>query len=236
MAQSILTETISAALIRVDTPTICNAIEWVAGKRGFADFTRATMVASDPGAPPMLGFAHTAQIAAAEPPDAPPAEVKARRLAYFKAMTTGPQPAIAVIEDLDFPDCVGAWWGEVHSNVHQALGVRGAVTNGVVRDLGDLAPGFPILAGSVGPSHAHVHLRRIGGPVTVMGLEIAEGDLIHADRHGAVVIPPESLDALPVAIAALEASEALILGPAREPDFDLEKLRAAWDAFEASRI
>jgi len=44
-----------------------------------------------------------------------------------------------------------------------------------MRDLGGLPEGFPVIAGSVGPSHAFVHVREIGTPVTVFGLTVADG-------------------------------------------------------------
>lgn len=221
-------------LQQVDTPTVCNAIEVAQGQRGFNQFTRGTPCASAPQAV-MVGFARTASIAGREPPTEAPEVIKARRLEYFRSMAAGPRPAIAVIEDLDYPDCVSAWWGEVHTTVHKGLGLNGALTNGVMRDLRDLPDGFPVVAGSVGPSHAFVHVREIGQPVTVMGLEVAQGDLVHADCHGALVIPPEVVPRLETAIQTLLDSEQLILGPASAPDFNLEKLEVAWRAFEAAR-
>jgi regulator of RNase E activity RraA len=150
-------------------------------------------------------------------------------------MAAGPRPAIAVVEDEDHPDCIAAWWGEVHSAVHKGLGMAGALTNGVMRDLGDLEPGFPVIAGSIGPSHGFVHVREIGTPVDILGLGINEGDLVHADRHGAVVVPPALIPILNSAIETLLASEQLILGPAREDGFDIVKLETAWAAFEKAR-
>jgi regulator of RNase E activity RraA len=127
------------------------------------------------------------------------------------------KPSLAVVEDLDFPDCIGACWGEVNTTIHKALGMSGALTNGVVRDLGDLPSGFPVLAGSVGPSHGFVHVRELGTPVTIFGLRIAQGDLVHADRHGALVIPLDVVDGFAIAVAKLLETEKLILEPARQP-------------------
>ena len=95
-------------LQQVDTPTVCNAIEVAQGKRGFDQFTRGTMQASDPQAPAMVGYARTAKVSALRPSDDPVVVVKARRMAYYKHMAEGTRPSIAVIEDVDFPDCVGA--------------------------------------------------------------------------------------------------------------------------------
>jgi regulator of RNase E activity RraA len=219
----------------VDTPTVLNAIEVVQGKRGFQGFTRGTMIASDPTAPAMVGYAATAQIAGLAPPEAPTVTIRARRMAYYKAMYDAPKPSIAVVEDVDYPNAVASYWGEVNATVHKAFGMSGALTNGVVRDLGDLPSGFPILAGSVGPSHGFAHVRSIGQPVRVMGLEVHQGDLVHADRHGAVVVPPEVIPHLVAAIRKLQETERLVLDPARKPGFDFAAFEAAWSAFEKAR-
>jgi len=222
-------------LRQVDTPTVCNAIEVAQGRRGFAAYTRGTMLASDPQAPAMVGFARTAKIAALEPPTEPPDVIRARRMDYYRHMAAGPRPAIAVVEDIDFPNCVGAYWGEINTSVHKGFGLSGALTNGVMRDLGDLPQGFGVIAGSIGPSHAFVHVREIATPVSVFGLTVQDGDLVHADRHGALVIPPEVLETLVNAVERLLETEKLVLEPARRPGFDFDAFEAAWAAFERAR-
>ncbi|NUB43702.1 RraA family protein [Fertoebacter nigrum] len=219
----------------VDTPTVCNAIEVVQGKRGFAAFTRGTMLCSAPDAPAVVGYSVTATIAALHPAEEPPAVIRARRMAYYRAMADATKPAVAVIEDLDYPHAIGAYWGEVNTTIHKGFGLSGALTNGVMRDLGDMAPGFPVIAGSVGPSHGFVHVRSLGQPVTIFGLTVAQGDLIHADRHGALVIPPEVVPHLAAAIDRMRATERLIIDPARAPGFDFAAFEVAWAAFEAAR-
>ena len=219
----------------VDTPTVCNAIEAAQGKRGFNNFTKATMVASAPEEKSVVGYALTAKIAATSAPEEPAESVKERRMSYYKYMAEGQQPSVAVIEDCDFPNCVGAFWGEINTTVHKGFGVSGVVTNGVVRDLGDLPTGFPVIAGSIGPSHAFVHVREFGKPVSVFGLAVEEGDLVHADRHGALVIPSLVIPSLQHAIEKLIATERLVLDPASKPDFDFEAFAKAWAEFEAAR-
>ncbi|MEO0637485.1 MAG: RraA family protein [Pseudomonadota bacterium] len=219
----------------VDTPTVCNAIEVVQGRRGFNCFTRGTMIHNTPGTPAMVGRARTARIAGLAPPQEDGQTIRDRRLDYFRAMARGPGPTVAVIEDVDYPNCIAGWWGEVHVAVHKGLGMKGAVTNGVMRDLDVMDEGFSVLAGSLGPSHGFVHVREIGTPVSVMGMQVAEDDLVHADRHGALVIPEDVVPELEGAIGTVIANEAIILGPAREPDFTIEKLEEAWAEFEAKR-
>ncbi len=219
----------------VDTPTVCNAIEVAEGRRGFNRFTRGTMLSSDPTSGAMVGFARTARISALAPPTEPADVIKARRMDYYRHMSEGPRPALAVVEDMDYPNAIGAYWGEINTTVHKGLGLSGALTNGVMRDLGDLPDGFPVVAGSVGPSHGFVHVREIDTPVRIFGLDIHPGELVHADRHGALVIPAAVMPDLAEAIRKLLDTEHLVLGPAREPGFTFEKFEAAWAAFERAR-
>lgn len=224
-----------AFLRKVDTPTVCNAIEVAQGARGFSRFTKGTMQHSRPGDPPIVGFARTAKIAGATPAKEDPAVIRARRLEYFRSMSEGPRPSVSIIEDIDFPECVAGWWGEIHVAVHKGLGLAGAVTNGVMRDLDAMDDGFPVLAGSIGPSHAFVHVLEIATPVNIFGLCVEQGELIHADRHGALVIPHDVVPEMGAAIKAVIANEAIVLGPAREPGFDIGKLEEVWAEFEARR-
>ena len=235
MSEPEISDSLWKLMREVDTPTVCNAIEVAQGKRGFSNYTHRTMLRSEVDAEPVVGFARTAKIAGLEPPTEAPDVIKARRLEYFRSMASGPRPAVAVIEDIDGDACVSAWWGGVHTTVHKGLGLAGAVTNGVMRDLGDMEPGFPVLAGHIGPSHAFVHVRELGTPVEVFGMTCAEGDLVHSDQHGALVVPAEVIPILEASIRKLIETEDIIIGPARQPGFDIDKLEEAWRAFEKSR-
>lgn len=222
-------------LKKVDTPTVCNAIEVVEGKRGFNQFTRGTMLSSAPDEGAIVGFARTAKISAIAPPAEPPEVIKARRMDYYRHMASGPRPAIAVVEDVDGAEAIGAYWGEINTSIHKGFGLNGALTNGVMRDLGDLPKGFPVIAGSIGPSHGFVHVKEIATEVTIFGLTIHDGDFVHADRHGALVVPAQHLDHLAAGIQKLLDTERIILDAAADSDFSFEKFEAAWAKFEASR-
>jgi len=104
-----------------------------------------------------------------------------------------------------------------------------------MRDLDVIDEDFPVLAGSIGVSHFHVRVEEIGTPVKVFGLDVVQGELIHADRHGAVVIPVEVIPKLKAGIDTVVSNEAIILSAAREADFDIEKLEQAWAEFEPVR-
>lgn len=235
MVDHLIPDNLLTLLQKVDTPTVCNAIEVAQGKRGFNRFTKGTMQHSRPGAPAMVGFARTAKIAGRLPSTEDHPVIRSRRMDYFRSMAAGLRPSVAVIEDTDFPDCVAGWWGEVHAAVHKGLGLAGAVTNGVMRDLDVMDESFPVLAGSVGVSHAHVHVLEIGTPVSVFGMTVSQGELIHADRHGALVIPSETLPNLKAAIDTVVANETLVISAARESGFDINELEQIWARFEAAR-
>ena len=228
-------EELLALLRSVDTPTVCNAIEVVEGKRGFDRFTRGTVLCSDPGAGAIVGRARTAKISAIAPPTEAADVIRARRMDYYRHMASGPRPALAVVEDVDGDAAIGAYWGEINTSVHKGFGLAGALTNGVMRDLGDLPDNFPVIAGSVGPSHGFVHVLEIATPVTVFGMEVADNEMVHADRHGALVIPDDYLGAVGGAIAKLLETEKIVLNAARAPGFDFASFEAAWAEFERQR-
>jgi regulator of RNase E activity RraA len=211
-----------------DTPTICNALEIVEPTRRLTGFTTKPLVCPFPDLPPMLGYAKTATIRSTHANELDPAKARAQRLAYYEYAASTPRPGIIVIQDLDGADVgFGAFWGEVQSTVHKALGCAGVVTDGCIRDIPQWAPGLPVLAGSIAPSHAHVHLANFGSAVRVAGMLVHSGDLIHADRHGAVVIPAATAGKIPAACDLLTRKEAVILDMARAPGFDIGKLRDA---------
>jgi regulator of RNase E activity RraA len=72
-----------------------------------------------------------------------------------------------------------------------------------------------MLAGSIVPSHAYVHVVDYGIDVTVAGMAVKSGNLIHADRHGAIVVPVDKIDAMKQAAEGLAAREAKIIAAAK---------------------
>ena len=154
-ASAPLPASVLEALARYDTPTICNAMEIVAPERRLIGYTTKPLVCPFPDLPPMVGYARTVTIRSVLKSGLPAEEASKRRIDYYEYMGTGHGPRITVIQDIDGPDVgYGAFWGEVQSNVHKALGCLGVITDGSIRDIPQWAPGFQALAGSVGPSHA----------------------------------------------------------------------------------
>jgi len=206
-----------------DTPTICNALDVAAPERRLKGFTSRPLISVGIQGS-ICAYVKTAKIQAKSKP-----ELKSKNLRneYYKYISEAPKPSVVVIEDLDDPAGFGAFWGEVNSAIHQGLGVKGLVTNGVIRDLDQWANGFSTLAGSLGPSHAYIQIIEFGSEVDVHGMEAKDKDIIHFDKHGAVIIPNNVVTSLPDIIEKQTTREAVILDSARSPDFSIDKLMSA---------
>jgi regulator of RNase E activity RraA len=211
------------ALRAWDTPTICNGLEVIVPERRAIGFTIEPMPVLHHDAAPIIGLARTGTVRAKEPPRGPVAD----RLDWYDYVAKASLPTIVVLQDLDDRPGHGAFWGEVNTNIHMKLGAVGCVTNGSFRDLAASAKNFQIVGGRVGPSHAHIHVVDFGGPVNVFGMQAAHDDVIHADVHGAVVIPADCVRKLPAAIDLIARREKVILDLCASPDFTPAKLREA---------
>jgi regulator of RNase E activity RraA len=217
-----------AKLKGYDTPTICNALEIVDPARRLTGFTVKPLVCPFPAMPPIVGYAKTATSRSTHAHELDAKRQREQRIGYYEYIASQPAPSIVVIQDLDGADAgFGAFWGEVMSAVHKGLGCLGVVTDGSIRDIDQWAPDFQALAGSIVPSHAHVHLAGFGQEVRVAGMLVRSGDLVHADRHGAVTIPAALAPKIPAACDLLTRKEAVILEMARAPGFNVAKLREA---------
>jgi regulator of RNase E activity RraA len=222
---AMVSESQFAFLRSIDTPTVCNLIEIAAPERRGAGYTVTHLHCPFPDLPPMVGFAKTVTIRARDKVSGP--SYMQKRLEYIDYVAAEPRPSVVLIQDLDEPAGYGAFWGEVQTNLHKALGCLGTITNGSVRDIPAVALDFQMLAGSITPSHAYVHVVEFGIPVAIHGMAAKSGDLIHADRHGAVVVPVDKIDAMQAALDGLMKQEARIIQAARAPGATVESIKAA---------
>ena len=190
-----------AALTRYDSPTICNAIETFDVRPRDEGYMSHEIQCRFPDLGVMVGYAATGTIRSRGrgAGDPEPLWTHLRRL---------PAPRVVVLQDLDDPPGAGSFWGEVMGNTFTALGCTGTVTNGCVRDLKEVRElGFHFFSQSVGVSHAYVRLEEAGQPVTVGGLVVRPGDLLHGDRHGVTSIPREIAAEVPAAADRVIAGE-----------------------------
>ncbi len=236
----IITKEIADLLVDVDTPTISNALDIYRGDRSVDDFTQLPFVSSNSKLNPVIGIAKTAKIKASAPSSLTPDELSKLRVQYYEYMAFKPPNQeirnLCVIEDIDWPKIIGSFWGEVNVSIHNGLGLAGTLTNGLLRDLDEIDKNYMVLASAIGPSHAYVHVVEFGIDVNICGLNIKDGDIIHADQHGAVKVPYDSLEMLPRAIKFMQKKESHIIEAAKKTDFDIEKLKIAWSKTNSEKF
>ncbi len=201
-------------LKRWNTPTIYNGWEQITrhdcSRTGFnVEETRDFM----PHMGPMVGRAVTV---VCEPSNAAHPAANPRAWSeYRRYVASVPGPKIVVVQDLDKPRVIGAFWGEVNSNIHRSLGCVGTITDGGIRDLDEMNnAGFKALARRLCVGHAFSCPVRWGGEVEVFGRLVQPGQLIHADKHGFLAIPPEDEARLLDAARFMDANECQTLIPA----------------------
>ncbi len=224
-----------AALSGVDTPTVCNALIALDPSLKGKNYTLDPVVAADTTMPSFTGYALTARIISSEAPRDDDEALQARRFAYYRYLEAARKPALVVMQDGGTRRGYGSFWGEINVAVHKAMGLCGAITDGAIRDLGSLGNDFNLIGGNVCPGSGFGHLVEFGTPVSVFGLPVNPGDVVHADRHGCVVVPSQLAVDLPAAIAGLMKREKAFLARVSAPAVNCDELIAAWLQFRGRR-
>jgi len=213
------------ALRRLDTCSVSNAIETFQLRlrnAGFAD-ARVSCIFED--FPPLVGYAATARLRTGEPPIA---GFYHDRHEWWNSILQVPEPRIVVLQDLDEPPGVGAFLGDTHAAILRALGCVGYVTNGAVRELPRVRDmGLHLFAGNVAVSHAYAHIFDFGSKISVGGMEVQPGDLLHGDRHGLLTVPKQIASQIPAVAARLQQAEKEVIDFCRSQEFSVDKLRQA---------
>jgi len=214
------------AIGQFDTCTIANAIEEFGLRLRNEGFTRPGLRCVTAGSPKVLGYAATCRVRSSDPPLEGGSYLD--RTDWWELIGQLPLPRIAVIQDLDARTSIGSTVGEVHAAILKAFGCAGVITNGAVRDIpGVGSMGFPMFASSVAVSHSYLHVVDYCTRVDIYGLEIHPGDLLFADCHGVISIPPEIAGELPAVASRIQASERRIIDICQSPDFSPHKLKEA---------
>src|SRR5207248_1089155 len=205
-------------LRRWNTPTIYNGWEQIT-KHDPARVGISLEEAHDfmPQMGPMAGYAVTVVIRPSDPSPKKSGHNYAGE--YRRYVAAQPGPKIVVVQDLDKPAVVGSFWGEVNAGVHRALGCVGTITDGAIRDQDEMtAAGFKAIARRLCVGHAYAAPVRWGCPVEVFGQAVQPGQLIHADKHGFLAVPPEDEAGLLEAAKFMDANECdTVLAAARGP-------------------
>lgn len=213
------------------TPSVLNGLKHL-GRRPeqLEVFDRQVVHCMSPALGARVGFAVTRKDESLTEGTAPGVERNPEltaRLHHHIQSTPGPR--ILVVEQVGHPEGPACIWGEVMAWINTALGCVAGITNGAVRDLPEMEDaGFQTFANGLAVGGGFLRTLEVGAQVTVAGVAVAPGDLVHADMHGALKVPIELAPQLPDAVRAVEAFEQRIVGVCGSDDFSLEALAAAW--------
>jgi len=188
-AESRLSHSEILKLKRWNTPTVYNGWEQITSHDITKHFNKEAVTDFMPYMGPMVGYAVTVQF---EPSNKEHTKNNKAWEEYRRYVAGVPGPKIVVVEDLDKPECIGAFWGEVNSNAHRALGCVGTITDGAIRDVDEMMnAGFKAIARRMCVGHAYSTPVRWNCEVEVFGCRISPGQLLHADKHGFLAVPQE---------------------------------------------
>lgn len=198
-----------AALARFDTPTVCNAIELFDVRPRNTGFMNDSIKACFPRMPPMVGYAVTSTFRSMSPPRS--GDVYASMSQQVESYANLPGPPVMVYQDLDNP-VISATFGEVMCSVYKAFGAKGLITSGAGRDLEQVENlGFPTFTSGAICAHGYCHTLAVNVPVTVGGICIYPGDLLHGDLNGVSTIPHDIASEVPQVCEELAAAEKFVL-------------------------
>lgn len=218
-----LTEEELDGLRRFDSCMIANAVETFNVRLRNTGFTSGNVRCIFPDAPPMVGYAVTARLSSGEPPIGGGAFHDRGDL--WNHLLQCPSPRILVLQDMDDPPGRGAFIGDMHSAILKALGCVAYVTNGAVRELLSIhSMGLKLFAGNVTVSHAYAHIFDLGAAITIDGMEVHTGDLLHGDRHGILSIPRDIAGSLPEVAAKQQRREQKVIDYCQSSGFSVAGL------------
>lgn len=224
-AHSAISETDLRDLAALDSCAVANAIERFNVQLRNEGYTEGDLICHFPERPPMVGYAFTLQVRSYAPPMKWKPHFEDTR--WWDALLQIPPPRILAIQDMDRNPGTGALVGEVHAVILQALGCKGVITNGSVRDIDRVRPlDFQMYSRTLSVSHGYSHIVSSGSHVQIGGLDIRPGDLLHGDGHGVVRIPKELAARIPSTAAELRAKEEEIMAFCRSSAFSVEGLRS----------
>ena len=225
--QKVLPYRASAELLEflrtTDTCSVSNAIETYNVRMRHEGFTQDAIQCQFPKLGPVAGYAVTGRIRTTAPPITDVCYY--HRTDWWEYVASFPSPKIMVIRDVDRIPGTGAFVGEIHARIAQALGCVAYISNGTVRDLAALREAkFHCFSGGASVSHSYAHIVDFGEPIDMGGLTIAPGNLLHGDCHGVQMIPPSIAEDLPNAVRGVAKREAELIRFCRSSGFSLEKL------------
>lgn len=216
------TTTTLLQLLKWNTPTVYNGWEQITKNPNYGRecFNLEPIQDHSPEMGPMVGYAVTVKI---HPGDvgivAKHGAIGRKGMWSFMSSLPTDIPKIVVVEDLTKPVIYGSMWGEVNATFFKSVGALGCITDGGVRDLDEMKNvGFHAMSRGLTISHSYgVPPLEWDVPVSAFGVTVRPGQLIHADKHGFLVVPEEDEEKLLEATEFMDLMERkYVITPGRE--------------------
>ncbi len=115
----------------------------------------------------------------------------------IKALYQARKPSIVVCQQ-EYPSKIlnrAGLFGDQCTSVFKACGVTGVITNGPSRDIDEIRGlGIQYIMSGTTPAHGAFSYRSINDvPVSVAGMDVSPGEIVHMDENGACKLPAEKL-------------------------------------------
>jgi regulator of RNase E activity RraA len=217
------------ALRAIDSPTVANAIERFKIRPRVEGYAGHALRCAFPRLGTTLGYAVTCTTDTTTEGRRNPAGL----LPLWDALEAAPKPAVLVMQDVGPDPQRSCHMGEIMATIAKALGAVGCVCDGGLRDVLEVEAlgGFQYFCPGFVVSHGNPVLCETNVPVTVAGMTVRPGDLLHGDINGITVVPEEIAARVADEALLVRAAEKVILDLARAPGFTVARLREALAQF-----
>ena len=173
-------------------------------------YTDQTIRCMYPDLGPRVGYAVTCVYGLPDP--------NYRRLTFMDvidALDASPKPTILVFQQ-KFPPEIAGKVGLAGGNMTaamRAVGCVGAISNGPSRDIDEIRPmEFQYMLSGITAGHGAMAVHAVNVPVSVAGMDVSPGELIHMDENGAVKFPADRLEAVVANLRRLRDQEEARIG------------------------
>jgi 4-hydroxy-4-methyl-2-oxoglutarate aldolase len=212
-----------AELQKIDSPTVSNAIERFKVRPRLEGFASWDLRCAFPELGTMMGYAVTCT---ADTTTETRADERGL-MRLWAAIEAAPKPAVLVIKDIGPERSRSCHMGEVMATTAKALGAVGCVSDGGLRDVVEVRAlgGFQYFCPGFVVSHGNPIICEVNVPVTLEGMAVKPGDLLHGDANGVLVVPDAVADRVAAEAERVRADEREVLDFVRAPGLTVEKLR-----------
>jgi regulator of RNase E activity RraA len=223
-----VTTDVLSLLKEFDSATLANAIDSLGERDPTDGFASAELKCMFPDLPPVIGYAVTCTYDGTTPGKRPSAD---RQL--YEAIAASPKPCVVVLQDIGINRLRSNHLGDVMASTFQTLGCVAAVSDGCARDLPGMkkrAPGFQVFAAGVVPGGGMSRIVEVGVTVSIFGLLIKPGDLLHGDANGLLGIPADAAERAAIEARKIVDNEEKKIAFIRSPEFSVDALgaRSGW--------